>query len=198
MRAMRPTGTGTFLTREQEEELARHLSAAGVFTAEDVEDMVWDLQHWWPSIANPVRAEDRESRYRHFSGMVAHARALQNALASERPLAELKDMPEIRGMWERFETDLSKLIKLSEAEIQAARPKETPGRGRPPEVWRDNLITLVHSRYPKVDKRGLRAHFEHTVILLLGFLNAEPGDVRATIRDVLKRKPRHLPISRRI
>lgn len=153
--------------------------------------MVWDLQYWWPVIANPVRDEDRERGYRHFSGMVAHARALQNALADERPLIGTKDIN-----WESFEADLARLIEAAKAETETARPKKT--RGRPPEKWRDDLIALVDSRYPKVSRRGLQSHFEGTVVMLLGFLNAEPEDVRATIRDVRKRRPQPPFTSRRI
>jgi hypothetical protein len=177
----RPVGSGP-LTQEKEGELTRHLSTGGVFTAEEVEDLVWAIQHWMPVIRSPNRHELRENRYLHFSGMVTHARALQKALASERPLWGTKDIS-----WENFEADLARLVESAEAEVQAASPRKT--RGRRPEEWRDDLIALVRSRYPETFKRGLRAHFEYTIALLLKFIDAEPDDIKATVRDVLRRNP---------
>lgn len=199
MRAKRPATTESEagLTQDQERELTAWLHEGG-FTSEEIEDVVWAINHWFPVIqarlregaAGPLR---RARRSKHFSVMASHAQELQKLLGKERPLWKTADID-----WAAFDGALGRLIESAHEEAVSARPKEV--KGRRPEEWRDELVALVHSLYPErvIAKRGGKAHRDKTVAKLLDFLDVEVSEVSKTVRDSLERAPRPPFVAKRV
>ena len=119
----------------------------------------------------------------HFSRMLTFARNLRSSLRTEPPLWNTANLD-----WEKFDSALDQVIDSAQ---EHSRTEERPTRrGRPPEGWRDRLISVVHSIYPPgTAKKRVGSHFEDTVEILLGLLGREVEDVHTVILDALRRRP---------
>jgi hypothetical protein len=130
-----------------------------------------------------TRAE-RGVRFKHFSALLVHATAVQDLLrANRRPLPGTIDLD-----WTAFDDALATVINSTRREVAAARPGSK--RGRPPEEWRDRLITVVFSVYPVgAAMKTTGSHFEETVRMLLEYLGRELEDIHSVTLDALHRQP---------
>ena len=88
---------------------------------------------------------------------------------------------------------LDVLLQVAEAaEIQAGALAEAlpSGRGRPADLWRDNLIATIYGVYPAGAATKARgSHFERAVELALGYVGGDVEDTHDLILRALKRQP---------
>lgn len=129
-------------------------------------------------------ADGRVARRRHMASVHKHATELQRLLAIGRPLVGTQ-----RIRWDRFDAELRDAVVA--AEVESAAADERPARrGRRPEAWRDDLVSVVYSVYPAgAAKRSVGSHFEATIDLLLNYLGKPVSDVHSVVLDALVRCP---------
>jgi hypothetical protein len=179
-----------FLNEDQQAELTDHLSA--VLQGDQLAVAVASIDFMLVLADSELRIEaetgwgraERAERFRHFSALVTCATTLQALLKATRPLPGTAEIS-----WKAFDDQLATVIEAAHIEIDAAHP--TRKKGRPPEEWRDRLVSVAFSVYPaETATKAKNSHFERTIELLLGFLSQDLQDVHSVVIDALERQPK--------
>lgn len=93
--------------------------------------------------------------------------------------------------WTALDAALSAVTKMADLRArQAETVAGTRGRGRPTELERDLLIAVIRRAYPSGKlPRGVGAHFEETVALVLGWIGRSVEDVHKTAQRAVLQFP---------
>ena len=188
------------LTLEQVEDLTAHLArllagdsladavgaidTAAVFVGPVVVVMADGDELLLRRTTTPGAERDRRRREsRHMRAVAATITSLRRLLETERPLWGTAGVD-----WKRLDASLATIGEAGRIEGDALRPHE--GRGRAPDEFLDDLISVIHGVYPPgaaTLEEG--SHFVTTVELVLAYRELDVKEIRSRIVGALRRRP---------
>lgn len=172
------------LTEQQAQDLAEHLGE--ILSGEARESAVVAIDFAAAYCATGVtprtwRRMGDEKRV-HMAAVEESANKLRGLLAQDWPQPGTVDVD-----WPALKATLGTVADAARAEA-ATFPRA--GRGRPPDEWRDGLVSVIWSIYPPgAAKKAIGSHFETTVEMVFAILGREVEAVHGVVIAALRRQP---------
>lgn len=179
--------------RHLREHLADEFGAAAADIAADIAKVYFNATGKMNGDAwlRELRPKEANRFKDHFEGMEKQARSLISAMEwcePHGPMSELTSRAGYSLSWGPLRQWLDMLADTAGAE---AATHKTGRRGRPREVWRDELIRDVRDAYPPGAAAKTRGgNFERTIEMLLEWIGARTEDVHDVILRALGGKNR--------
>ena len=170
-----------FLTAEQTDELEEHLGE--ILAGDTLRRAVFAIDYAGAFLVGQSAENWQESKTRRREELLSAAKKaddLLDSLARSRPPLTFLEPTLLMGQ----------LQALAVAARVEAMAFAGGGRGRPPDEWRDRLVSVIFSVYPPGEaKKTPGSHFEHTVEIALAYLDQDRQNVHGLILRALRRQP---------